>query len=266
MCIRDRLTAAPAVESDGEDDPVWAAEGPSKKPHAPKSGARWLATDGADAVRAWLTTLTPDAWDVLAADDGLTRNNVPARGWHREVRGAAPTAAPPPPALKPHVASTASAWVAACTDLLALAAAASQQTGGFTKLRGALMSRGFHCGQIAVTRSYYTISVPLEFPCYYDIVGKDHVAHPDNVRSMPQLIKYLQGALALVQTGGTYRLEAERKSDGGEAARRAAVAKVTVVFHYPGQLGLAQVLRSRADVSRYLATNATPRFLSIIHI
>ena len=55
------LTVAPAVESDGEDDPVWAAEGPSKKPHAPKSGVRWLATDGADAVRAWLTTLTPDA-------------------------------------------------------------------------------------------------------------------------------------------------------------------------------------------------------------
>ena len=46
------LTAAPAVESDGEDDPVWAAEGPSKKPHAPAGGARWLATDGADAVRA----------------------------------------------------------------------------------------------------------------------------------------------------------------------------------------------------------------------
>ena len=55
---------------------------------------------------------------------------------------------------------------------LALAAAASQQRGGFTGLRGALMSRGFHCGQISVTRSYYTISVPLEFPCYYDIVGR----------------------------------------------------------------------------------------------
>ena len=121
------------------------------------------------------------------------------------------------------------------------------------------MSRGFHCGQIPPSKTYYTISVPAEFPCYYDIVGKD-TSNPDQARSMPQLMKYLQGALALVQTGSAYRLEAECKSDGGESARRAAVAKVTVVFHYPGQLGPTQVLRSGADVSRYLATNATPRF------
>ena len=30
--------------------PVWAAEGPSKKPQAPTGGARWLASDGTDAV------------------------------------------------------------------------------------------------------------------------------------------------------------------------------------------------------------------------
>ena len=144
---------------------------PATKRDAPTGPATWLSGEGADAVRAWRSTLTPDAWDALAAADGLTLNNVPARGWHREVKGAAPAAAPLPPAPKLHVASTASAWVAACTELLTLAAAASQQRGGFTGLRGALMSRGFHCGQISVTRSYYTISVPLEFPCYYDIVG-----------------------------------------------------------------------------------------------
>ena len=116
---------------------------PATKRDAPTGPATWLSGEGADAVRAWRSTLAPDAWDALAAADGLTLNNVPARGWHREVKGAAPAAAPLPPASKPHVASTTSAWVAACSDLLELA---GKEKGGLTGLRGALQSSGFRCG------------------------------------------------------------------------------------------------------------------------
>ena len=214
----------------------------------------WLSADGADAVRAWRSTLTPDAWDALAGANGLTRNNVPARGWHREVKGTVLAYTPPPPAPKLHVASTASAWVAVCTDLLELA---SKQT-SVIGLHGALASRGFRCGELKSERTYYDISVPPDFPCYYDIVGKDVKSNRDVARSLPQLVGYLQGALALAETGSAYRTETEQESDGGENARRANKADVS--FHYPGQFDVKEVLRSRSDVERHLATNATPRF------
>ena len=130
---------------------------------------------------------------------------MPARGWHREVKGAAPAGAPPPPAPK-HARRVdgVNQWSPPARTCWSTGGGGQSAEGRLCgSARGTDEPRHFICGQISVTRSYYTISVPLEFPCYYDIVGKDHVAHPDNVRSMPQLIKYLQGALALVQTGGT---------------------------------------------------------------
>ena len=126
----------------------------------------------------------------------------------------------PPPAQRQHVASAASAWVKVCTDLLE----AVKDRSGIMGLRGALTSSGFKCGPTVVGKTYYEITVPLESPCSYDLVGKDyHAANQDVLRSKTQLMKYLEGCLALARAGTSYRTEAERASDGGEFARRAAL-------------------------------------------
>ena len=233
---------------------------PATKRDAPTGPATWLSTEGADAVRSWRSTLAPDAWDALAAADGLTLNNVPARGWHREVKAAG---APLPPAPKPHVASTTSAWVAACTDLLELA---GKEKGGLTGLRGALQSRGFRCGEPAQGRTEFQVSMPQEFPCYYDIVGKGYSGsnRQDLMTSRPGLMAYLEGCLALAQAGGAYRTTADRDADGDEAARRAGkrATKAVVCFHHPGQFKASDALRSRSAVERHLAADATPLFES----
>ena len=126
-----------------------------------------------------------------------------------------------PPALtKSHVASAASAWAAACTDLLA----AIGDRSGMTGMRGRLASAGFRCSPIRGDKTYYDISVPLTFPCCYDVVGNEYSApNQDILRSKPQLVKYFKGCLALAQAGGAYRTEADREKDEGEDARRAAL-------------------------------------------
>ena len=237
---------------------------PATKRDAPTGPTTWLSTEGADAVRSWRSTLAPDAWDALAAADGLTLNNVPARGWHREVRGAAPAAAPLPPAPKPHVASTASAWVAACTDLLELA---GKEKGGLTGLRGELESRGFRCGEPKCEgRNEFDVSMPQEFPCYYDIVGNSYSGgRQDLISSKTGLVAYLEGCIALAQAGSAYRTTADRDADGDEAARRAAgrpTKAPDICFHHPGQFKASDALRSRSAVERYLDADATPLFES----
>ena len=56
-----------------------------------------------------------------------------------------------------------------------------------------------------------------DFPCYYDIVGKDYNSskYQDTAFSLTTLRKYLEGALALARAGGTYRTQKD-------AAARAA--------------------------------------------
>ena len=90
------LTEERTPDSDSWGDPGVVV--PAKKPRgAPKPRAppgqiegdgpkTFLALGGAETVRSWRSTLTPDAWDALATADGLTRNNVPARGWHRGLK------------------------------------------------------------------------------------------------------------------------------------------------------------------------------------
>jgi hypothetical protein len=234
---------------------------PAKKRDAPTGPATWLSTEGADAVRSWRSTLAPDAWDALAAADGLTLNNVPARGWHRELKGAG---APLPPAPTPHVASTTSAWVAVCTDLLELA---GKEKGGLAALRGELESRGFRCSEPRWEgKKEFDVSMPQEFPCYYDIVGKDYTVayRQDFMSSKSGLVTYLEGCIALAQTGRTYRTTADREADGDEAARRAGkrATKAQICFHHPGQFKASDALRSRSAVERYLAADATPLFES----
>ena len=96
-----------------------------------------------------------------------------------------------------------------------------------TGMRGRLASAGFRCSPIRGDKTYYDISVPLTFPCCYDVVGNEYSApNQDILRSKPQLVKYFKGCLALAQAGGAYRTEADREADEGEDARRAILDKV----------------------------------------
>ena len=92
--------------------------------------------------------------------------------------------------------------------------------------RSRLVSAGFRCGNPVAGKSYYDVSVPLTFPCYYDVAGKDYTSMQDVIRSKPQLTKYFKGCLDLARTGGAYRTEADREADEGEDARRAATKKL----------------------------------------
>ena len=123
--------------------------------------------------------------------------------------------APPAPAPRPHVASMASAWVAVCTDLLEAARRPNMRG-----LREPLTSRGFICGADQENGTIFTVTVPPDLPCYYDVVGKDYGSFSrGHVRSLVQLRNYLDGVLALARTGGAYRTEAEYKA-AAAAARR----------------------------------------------
>jgi hypothetical protein len=82
-----------------------------------------------------------------------------------------------------------------------------------TNMRGLhepLVSRGFICGAEQENETKFAVKVPQDFPCYYDVTGKDYVTH-DYAQSLSALRKYLEGALALARTGGAYRTEAEYK-------------------------------------------------------
>jgi len=140
---------------------------------------------------------------------------------HRRCGGCAPCRAKhggaclaPRPAA--HVASTASAWVAACTDLLE---AAKDCTNLGEGLRATLTSRGFRCGAKQRNGAQFSITVPPDFPCYYDVTGKDSASrHQTQADSLVILRKYLDGALALARAGDAYRTDAEYKD--ARASRR----------------------------------------------
>ena len=120
--------------------------------------------------------------------------------------------APPAPASSapgPHVASMASAWVAVCTDLLEAARRPNMRG-----LREPLTSRGFICGADRENGINFHVRVPPDFPCYYDVVGKDYVKGRSShagATSLVQLRNYLDGALTLARTGGAFRTDAEYK-------------------------------------------------------
>ena len=87
-------------------------------------------------------------------------------------------------------------------------------------MRSRLVSAGFRCGNPVAGKSYYDISVPLTFPCYYDVAGKNYTSMQDVIRSKPQLTKYFQGCLDLARTGGAYRTEADREADQARPTAR----------------------------------------------
>ena len=162
--------------------------------------------------------------DVLSADDvddaargagALTASAASTLKGRRAEDAAAPVAdadadadSDRPPRELPHVASAASPWVAACADLLEAAKDLTNMRG----IREPLVSRGFICNADHRNGAVFRVTVPPEFPCYYDVVGKDYVGSSHaGATSLVQLRNYLDGALTLARTGGAFRTDAEYK-------------------------------------------------------
>ncbi|CAH0363786.1 unnamed protein product [Pelagomonas calceolata] len=135
-----------------------------------------------------------------------------------------PKPTPPPPV-------TASAVVAVCTDLLEAAKDRTNMRG----LRKPLTSRGFRCGAEQRNGAQFSITVPPDFPCYYDVVGKNYVVQ-GHANTLPTLRKYLEGALALARAGGTYRTDAEYKGAQALALPPAKTSRFTGV-HFSRTFG-----------------------------
>jgi hypothetical protein len=128
---------------------------------------------------------------------------APAPRRSRSPRARQPTAQPAAPA-----APAAPAWQGDFRELLAAIRGKS-----LMELRGPLTRYGFKCGPTYPGKWYYDVSVPITYPCYYDLVGKNYSQHQDFVRSTVQLTKYLEGALALAGSSGTIRLESARRAE-----------------------------------------------------
>ena len=111
----------------------------------------------------------PRPWPGRAARHLRLGVDMVAKVAHGAARPAAKRAVPLSP-VKPHVASETSAWAAVCTDLLAAVGVAERHHG---RARPPV-SAGFRCGNPVAGKSYYDISVPPTFPCYYDVAGKDY--------------------------------------------------------------------------------------------
>ena len=118
-------------------------------------------------------------------------------------------------------------------------------------MRSQLVSAGFRCGNPVAGKSYYDISVPPTFPCYYDVAGKNYTSMQDVIRSKPQLVKYLEGCLALAQAGGAYRTEADREA---EARRPAAKRTVAVAPRPTSAIVAASFTQPAATRSKRKAT------------
>jgi hypothetical protein len=118
----------------------------------------------------------------------------------------------------------ASAWVAVCTDLLDVTKDRTNMKG----LREPLTSRGFRCG-LEQKDGKFSAVVPPDFPCYYDVVGKDYASNQKYAERLAQLTKYLEGALALARAGDAYRTDAEYKARVAAEAVRAKTSRFTGV-------------------------------------
>ena len=163
-----------------------------------------------------------DADDAARGVGALTASAASTLKRRRAEDAAAPVAdadadadSDRPPCELPHVASAASPWVAACADLLEAAKDHTNMRG----LRTPLRSRGFRCGPpLSNLPNNFGVTVPPDFPCYYDVVGKDYATH-DRVYTLATLRKYLDGALTLARTGGAYRTEAECEPQAAVSVR-----------------------------------------------
>ena len=82
---------------------------------------------------------------------------------------------------------------------------------GLLEIRSALTKHKFKCGPRVHGSSYFCFEAPGHYPCVYDIIGERYkdsktatAKSSMRMRSHPQLIMYLEGALA---RGASVRLE-----------------------------------------------------------
>ena len=161
-----------------------------------------------------------DAHDAARGAGALTASGASTLKRRREEDAATPVADADADADRPrelpHVASAASPWVAACADLLEAAKDRKNMKG----LREPLTSRGFFCGLDRREGTVFTVTVPSDFPCYYDLVGKHYACDKYTANSLPKLRKYLEGALALARTSSAYRSDAEHRDEHQRRVQR----------------------------------------------
>jgi len=126
----------------------------------------------------------------------------------RQPAASAPRRSRSPRARQPAqpAAPAAPAWERDIRELLA-----TVKDKGYMEVRETLRRYGFISGPTYPGKSYYDTNTPITYPCYYDIVGKNYGQHQELIRSKPQLMKYLEGALALASSGGAIRLESARR-------------------------------------------------------
>ena len=209
---------------------------------SPSSGAARASADEAlfwhfvcdEICEVLCEVLCDDADDARAADT-LTASAASTLKGRRAEDADAPIAfanadadadADRPACELPHVASAASPWVSACADLLEAAKDLTNMRG----LREPLTSCGFRCGPpLSTTPGNFGVWVPPDYPCYYDLVGKN-MSIQNYASSLPTLRKYLDGALALARTGGAYRTDYKqhrRRQDQSNRLNRAVHHKTS---------------------------------------
>jgi hypothetical protein len=113
-------------------------------------------------------------------------------------------AAPPPAPATAEAAPPA--WEQSARELLA-----AVRGKGLLEIRSALTKHKFKCGPRVHGSSYFCFEAPGHYPCVYDIIGERYkdsktatAKSSMRMRSHPQLIMYLEGALA---RGASVRLE-----------------------------------------------------------
>jgi len=131
----------------------------------------------------------------------------------------APAAAPP-------------AWEQSARELLA-----AVRGKGLLEIWSALTKHGFKIGPKVYGGSYFCFEAPGHYPCTYDVIGKQYKGSKTSsancsfrMRSHPQLIKYLEGALA---RGASLRLESAWDTGSRSRSRSPAQLEPTTAPSSP---------------------------------
>ena len=192
----DEAAVPPPPASDDDDDAPrrWVAGG--------RGGAGlWVPRQpAASAPRRSRSPRTRQPAALAPRRSRSPRARQPAAATPRRLRS--PRARQPAQPAAP----AAPAWERDIRELLA-----TVKDKGYMEVRETLRRYGFISGPTYPGKSYYDTDTPITYPCYYDIVGKNYGQHQELIRSKPQLMKYLEGALALASSGGAIRLESARR-------------------------------------------------------
>jgi hypothetical protein len=207
--------AAPAPAADAEEDEFAVKLGMRTAP-APVPAAAPVATDDdwGSASFGMAPAPAPAPANASEADEdddsftvklGMKRPAEPSSpDDESEPSPAAPPAAPAPAPAAAEAAPPA--WEQSARELLA-----AVRGKGLLEIRSALTKHKFKCGPRVHGSSYFCFEAPGHYPCVYDIIGERYkdsktatAKSSMRMRSHPQLIMYLEGALA---RGASVRLE-----------------------------------------------------------